>query len=202
MKSIKALLAVSVLAAAGTASAATATYDLLGTGVTRATAAGNIVIANQAYTGTGSAVITDGVLDSLTFNYSAHLTSPLDANVNSTLTGTFAFSDTSGNFIDTITGCTNQGTNNACATSLTMLNVPQSITATASNFSNLLSLSWTTVANGTSVLGPVQTTVNFTAAQTSFTPDPTPEVPVPAAAWLFGSGLLGLAGTARRRKTA
>jgi hypothetical protein len=28
------------------------------------------------------------------------------------------------------------------------------------------------------------------------------EVPVPAAAWLFGSGLLGLAGTARRRKAA
>jgi hypothetical protein len=27
-------------------------------------------------------------------------------------------------------------------------------------------------------------------------------VPVPAAAWLFGSGLLGLAGTARRRRTA
>jgi hypothetical protein len=27
-------------------------------------------------------------------------------------------------------------------------------------------------------------------------------VPVPAAAWLFGSGLLGLAGIARRRKTA
>ncbi len=28
---------------------------------------------------------------------------------------------------------------------------------------------------------------------------PTPAVPVPAAAWLFGSGLLGLAGMARRR---
>jgi hypothetical protein len=27
----------------------------------------------------------------------------------------------------------------------------------------------------------------------------TPEVPVPAAAWLFGSGLVGLAGAARRR---
>jgi hypothetical protein len=27
-----------------------------------------------------------------------------------------------------------------------------------------------------------------------------PEVPVPAAAWLFGSGLLGLAGVARRRR--
>lgn len=30
----------------------------------------------------------------------------------------------------------------------------------------------------------------------------TPAVPVPAAAWLFGSGLLGLAGTARRRRAA
>jgi hypothetical protein len=32
-----------------------------------------------------------------------------------------------------------------------------------------------------------------------FTPATTPTVPVPAAAWLFGSGLLGLAGAARRR---
>ena len=31
---------------------------------------------------------------------------------------------------------------------------------------------------------------------------PTSEVPVPAAVWLFGSGLLGLAGVARRRKSA
>jgi hypothetical protein len=30
---------------------------------------------------------------------------------------------------------------------------------------------------------------------------PAPTVPVPAAAWLFGSGLLGLAGTARRRRS-
>lgn len=31
---------------------------------------------------------------------------------------------------------------------------------------------------------------------------PAPVIPIPAAAWLFGSGLLGLAGTARRRKAA
>lgn len=30
----------------------------------------------------------------------------------------------------------------------------------------------------------------------------TPSVPVPAAAWLFGSGLLSLTGIARRRKAA
>lgn len=46
----------------------------------------------------------------------------------------------------------------------------------------------------------VVTTPNF--GSPTFAPNLTadaPEVPVPAAAWLFGSGLLGLAGTARRR---
>ena len=40
----------------------------------------------------------------------------------------------------------------------------------------------------------------------AYVPDPVilppPEVPVPAAAWLFDSGLLGLAGISRRKKTA
>lgn len=39
------------------------------------------------------------------------------------------------------------------------------------------------------------TTINWQIAGTNTTP----EVPVPAAAWLFGSGLIGLAATARRR---
>jgi hypothetical protein len=42
------------------------------------------------------------------------------------------------------------------------------------------------------------TTINWQISGST----PAPEVPVPAAAWLFGSALLGLAGTARRRKTA
>jgi hypothetical protein len=41
----------------------------------------------------------------------------------------------------------------------------------------------------------------YTSSTTNFTAHvATPAVPVPAAAWLFGSGLAGLAGTARRRK--
>ncbi len=48
----------------------------------------------------------------------------------------------------------------------------------------------------------VVTTPSFgspTFAPTLTDTTPPPSVPVPAAAWLFGSGLLGLAGTARRR---
>lgn len=40
------------------------------------------------------------------------------------------------------------------------------------------------------------TAINWQIAGTG---GPAPEVPVPAAAWLFGSGLIGLAGAARRR---
>ncbi|HSB96376.1 MAG TPA: VPLPA-CTERM sorting domain-containing protein, partial [Spongiibacteraceae bacterium] len=41
------------------------------------------------------------------------------------------------------------------------------------------------------------TTINW---QVSGTQPAAPAVPVPAAAWLFGSGLVGLAGAARRRR--
>ncbi len=52
---------------------------------------------------------------------------------------------------------------------------------------------------GTSVAGygAVGTMGGYPVSQTI-----TPAVPVPAAVWLFGSGLLGLAGTARRKKSA
>lgn len=42
------------------------------------------------------------------------------------------------------------------------------------------------------------TTINWQISGST----PAPAVPVPATAWLFGSGLIGLAGTARRRKAA
>ena len=86
--------------------------------------------------------------------------------------------------------------------------------------------SWTAYWNGTSFnqgASGVATTVdasgNFTASWTALvvggafngqtgswsitgTTDAPPAVPVPAAVWLFGSGLLGLVGVARRKKAA
>jgi hypothetical protein len=47
--------------------------------------------------------------------------------------------------------------------------------------------------------GPFSGT-NFNFDFTSLTVTAVPEVPVPAAAWLFGSGLVGLIGVARRKK--
>ena len=45
--------------------------------------------------------------------------------------------------------------------------------------------------------------LNLTGTISGALPDPIPSaVPVPAAVWLFGSGLLGLVGVARRKKTA
>ncbi len=56
---------------------------------------------------------------------------------------------------------------------------------------------WTGIANvpvnGKNTLAQLPLTVTLS--------EQAPAVPVPAAAWLFGSGLLGLAGTARRRRT-
>jgi len=49
--------------------------------------------------------------------------------------------------------------------------------------------------------GGVPVSVNYVAGQVGVNIPLTP-VPVPAAFWLFGSGLLGLVGMARRKKTA
>jgi hypothetical protein len=65
-------------------------------------------------------------------------------------------------------------------------------------FNNSTKYSFTGSLTGTDTSGTSisrnTTTINWTIAGI----DP-PAVPVPAAAWLFGSGLLGLAGAARRR---
>ncbi len=59
------------------------------------------------------------------------------------------------------------------------------------------------VAGGSTVAGVQATTGSFTLGsngQLSFTAAASPQVPVPGAAWLLGSGLMGLVGISRRRR--
>ena len=61
-----------------------------------------------------------------------------------------------------------------------------------------------TCSGGGSVICSVRRglTVNATATfEFTYTAAPISSVPVPAAIWLFGSGLLGLIGVARRKKS-
>jgi len=71
---------------------------------------------------------------------------------------------------------------NGAATSFTSLTLVKQGYINDGEFSNNTALGTATLANGTLTLGTA-----------------TPTVPVPAAAWLFGSALVGLTGVARRR---
>ena len=82
--------------------------------------------------------------------------------------------------------------------------VGQGVTADGKAYMDIISVD----ADGDGVPGVAMQTDPFPGQTPSFSgrlicqdcPPPAP-VPVPAAVWLFGSGLIGLAGVARRRKT-
>ena len=65
--------------------------------------------------------------------------------------------------------------------------------------SSIVQFTTTVISSDQPSVGDVTTVSNFTWTLTSTTPNP---VPVPAAAWLFGSALVGLAGIGRKRKAA
>jgi hypothetical protein len=65
---------------------------------------------------------------------------------------------------------------------------------------------WGFTGNGTSGSGSAESYILGTATLSStgtltFAANPTSSVPLPAAVWLFGSGVMGLVGVSRRRKT-
>ena len=77
----------------------------------------------------------------------------------------------------------------------TFLFAPTSVT---SGITETLTFSWDSVAT----LAPATILFEVVAGgEGVVTPEP-PAVPLPAAVWLFGSGLLGLVGMARRKKAA
>lgn len=189
MKAVKTLVALSVLAVAGTSNAATvATFN--------ANQVGTSSTATDSLSGTGS-VDSSG---QLTLNYSGDLSVllfPAGSNtvaltVTETLDGTLSGNTWSaagtGNW--QLNSCNNVGSATLCGY-LGTLPLNNSMTNVNGSFD---------VSTG----GVITSDVNFTtpATFTMNTTDTVSPVPLPATAWLFGSGLLGLVGTARRDRTA
>lgn len=185
MNNFQKLIAVSVFAISGAAQAAVVgTYNVSVTGGT----------ASSTQTGTGTASLDDsGSLTMIfaTMNQTApNVGAASFSNVTDVFSGSYAggtFTATSG--VETITGpCTMvNGPLNLCQFT------PLPSTVPFGTVSGSVSLAGGTI--NTSVVNLGQTnTLTYTLTSNA------PAVPVPAAAWLFGSGLLGLAGTARRRK--
>jgi hypothetical protein len=70
------------------------------------------------------------------------------------------------------------------------------------NTENLYGLTGNGAATGGQALAYLLGTVTFNGTSLSFTGIPASPVPIPAAGWLLGSGLLGMLGISRRRREA
>lgn len=220
MKHLKTVLALSAaLAGIGSANAATYTYDVGMEGAITGIAAGWLS-STDSTPGTdpssgapgsfpliGTAIYDDvaGTLD-MTYSYATFVSLPASAFGDYTVTSALNYTGTPGAGTFTTTGGT--GVNVSCVNGSIVcsaglnLGVPFALTATpaSGNGGGLFEQPFN-VAGGTNTWTSYQYNHFLKSAYTmSFTP--TAPVPVPAAAWLFGSGLLGLAGAARRRRSA
>lgn len=217
MKHVKTALALSaVLAGIGSAQAATYNYNVgmesaitglaIGWGSSTDSTPGTDPSAGApgAFPLIGSAVYDDvaGTLVA-TYSYAVYIQSPPSATGDYTVTSTLSFTGTSGpgTFTTTAGTLTNDSCVNGTAVCPANLNlgVPRVLSATpiSGGGGGLFEQDFN-VAGGTNTL----TLKDFNGfLTTAYTMDFTP-VPVPAAAWLFGSALVGLAGAARRRRSA
>jgi hypothetical protein len=210
MKTIKTLLAVSVLAAAGAANATV--WNISATG-------------SRYYTDSGDySVVYNGTYNDATNAGSWVGTATIGAfGLDATYNQNFTMNELTGSgSMSTMTGCVDTVDNAVCAgiagdfvgawrnnsTAYDHLDSAAKPTATGSAFvpgdgGNYV---WSFYLKDPSQAFVDEEGNEFTY-WTKYDLNVTlssqaPAVPVPAAAWLFGSGLLGLAGTARRRRAA
>ncbi len=224
MKHLKTVLAVSAaLAGIGSAQAATYNYYV----DTEATLSGPVVglvgsasstdstpglDAGPAAPGSFPLIGTatyDDVAGTLVidFSFANYVHTPIGSRGNYTIVSRLDYTGTvgAGTFTTTAGFQTNiscmDGTI-VCPTVNLKLGVPQALSATpVSGLGGGLLEQAFNVAGGTNTWTTKSVGGFVTSAYTmDFTP--AAPVPVPAAAWLFGSGLLGLAGAARRRRSA
>lgn len=189
MKIIKTLLAVSVIAATGATHAVTvATYN-----------ADVAITLSGIYAGGGSATGLATLDDSGSLTVTAQGDTTIPSSGTTTLGTTTIFSGTylggiftpsSGTLSTTFCspassiGCTTLGSLPTIAVDVGA--VSGSITSTAGG----------KISTSQPIFGGQETV----ASVFTFTPSTPSPVPVPAAAWLFGSGLMGLIGAARNRR--
>lgn len=180
-----ALLSISVESTNVTSGAVTGSIESTGTGtlddVTGAINWSSTVLA-ETNAGPGGIITATGAF--ITTDTFLQLTSAPDAN-----------GILSGTQVATTIACTESGTGllfTTCGNQPvgSVVTTPVTIQALGNEFS------YTT----TSVTGEGGTAVTIVASTTITVGGPVSEVPVPAAAWLFGSALVGLAGIGRKRK--
>jgi hypothetical protein len=211
MNAIKTLLAVSVLAATGAANAAV--WNISATGARTYAASGNLALS---YTGTWDDVANAGTWsgDGLIGAYGLH----------GLFTQNFTMNEATGNgTLGALTNCTDgAGAGGVCAglagifTGAIRNNsnafdhyasaIKPASTGTSFVPTNGGSYVWSLYVDDTAqlILGDPDAGTEdqhyWTKYNLNVTLSQAPAVPVPAAAWLFGSGLLGLAGAAGRRR--
>lgn len=195
MKKLVTTLALSAMATISNA-AVVATFDVSQSGlVTDPQAAGTI-------TGTGTATLDDSGIFTMESSSTTDLliygsvqgVATLDAStiVNGSLSGS-SFSVTSGT--QTVTACT-EGVNGG----LICGGAPVGDELPFAFDQNPLVFDLSAVGAITELTTNAADPGNASTYSFTVTSIVAPEVPVPAAAWLFGSALLGLAGVGRRRK--
>lgn len=197
-KKIITLAYVAVLVAASGVASATV-YEVNGGGqtLTLAPAFGGLfpigtVAADTVVTGVGEVDDTGGVFQSATFTTVVSITSPLNAALSQIITTDYVITDAAGNGTTQVTNCFDAEATEFCDAYDGSVGVIDPLTF-GFDFSDLSALTWgTTSITASAALGvDLQTDINYTATPSA--------VPVPAAAWLFGSALVGLAGVGRRR---
>lgn len=185
---ISTLLAASALTFVA-AQASAATHTISGTGSLLATASNTNSFVNSTYVYIGEGDLSG---NAFSFTLEQQVSNLFGVNTAQIYTaGTFDI--TTGVGSQEIIGCT--GNANVCGGIDPVVGTPSAFTPySAVNIANGATLDWDTITMGQTVpnFGLFDSISNLSASPSA--------VPVPAAAWLFGSALLGLAGIGRNRK--
>jgi hypothetical protein len=211
MNAYKTLLAVSILAAA--ASAQATVYSIVGTLDSTANSASGVTIYqnqtpyNGTYPSTFTANQTIGLTGSLDITGTSISSGSLSLDDYGVLTSLSGANTAFGAVFDSI-GSGYSFTGSGAGWVITGSGIsncvgPASGTICGPASAGAPPISYTLTSTGTDTYHLLLTSGSegqITSQDFSLTASSAPAVPVPAAAWLMGSGLVGLAGVARRRR--